>query len=79
VAVQDGHEYPLDEDAAIFARIEREDRAAEEKLVRRAEKLGFLRRARRHKNRFAAYTSLASQHGARVSLPPRDPHAAKVF
>lgn len=34
-------EYPLDEDAAIFARIEREDRAAEEKLVRRAEKLGL--------------------------------------
>lgn len=34
-------EYPIDEDAAIFARIEREERAAEEKLVRRAEKLGL--------------------------------------
>lgn len=34
-------EYPVDEDAAIFARIEREDRAAEEKLMRRAEKLGL--------------------------------------
>lgn len=35
------NEYPVDEDAAILARIEREDRAAEEKLVRRAEKLGL--------------------------------------
>ncbi|KAJ5429147.1 hypothetical protein N7491_006163 [Penicillium cf. griseofulvum] len=34
-------EYPFDEDAAIFARIEREERAEEEKLVRRAEKLGL--------------------------------------
>ncbi|KAJ6142640.1 hypothetical protein N7471_002093 [Penicillium samsonianum] len=34
-------QYPVDEDAAIFARIEREERAAEEKLVRRAEKLGL--------------------------------------
>ncbi|KAJ5772860.1 Peptidase S54 rhomboid [Penicillium paradoxum] len=35
------NEYPVDEDAAIFARIEREDRAEEEKLVRRAERLGL--------------------------------------
>ncbi|KAJ5289421.1 uncharacterized protein N7443_009674 [Penicillium atrosanguineum] len=33
--------YPVDEDAAIMARIEREDREAEEKLVRRAERLGL--------------------------------------
>lgn len=33
--------YPLDEDAAILARIEREEREAEEKLIRRAEKLGL--------------------------------------
>lgn len=33
--------YPIDEDAAIFARIEREEREAEEKLVRRAEQLGL--------------------------------------
>jgi rhomboid-like protein len=33
--------YPVDEDAAIMARIEREDREAEEKLVRRAEQLGL--------------------------------------
>lgn len=35
------NEYPVDEDAAIFARIEREERAEEEKLMRRAEKLGL--------------------------------------
>ncbi|KAJ5953615.1 hypothetical protein N7454_000511 [Penicillium verhagenii] len=34
-------EYPIDEDAAILARIEREERQAEEKLVRRAEQLGL--------------------------------------
>ncbi|KAJ5657235.1 uncharacterized protein N7484_000884 [Penicillium longicatenatum] len=33
--------YPIDEDSAILARIEREDRQAEEKLVRRAEQLGL--------------------------------------
>ena len=33
--------YPIDEDAAILARIEREEREAEEKLVRRAEELGL--------------------------------------
>lgn len=33
--------YPVDEDDAILARIEREDREAEEKLVRRAEQLGL--------------------------------------
>ncbi|KAJ5638299.1 hypothetical protein N7490_008178 [Penicillium lividum] len=33
--------YPIDEDAAILARIEREERQAEEKLVRRAEELGL--------------------------------------
>ena len=33
--------YPLDEDAAIFARIEREELQEEEKLVRRAEELGL--------------------------------------
>lgn len=33
--------YPIDEDAAILARIEREEREAEEKLVRRAEALGL--------------------------------------
>lgn len=33
--------YPMDEDAAIFARIEREDLAEQEKLVRRAERLGL--------------------------------------
>ena len=33
--------YPLDEDSAILARIEREEREAEEKLVRRAEELGL--------------------------------------
>ncbi|KAJ5718770.1 hypothetical protein N7488_004416 [Penicillium malachiteum] len=33
--------YPVDEDAAIMARIEREEKEAEEKLVRRAEKLGL--------------------------------------
>ncbi|OQE26735.1 hypothetical protein PENSTE_c005G04476 [Penicillium steckii] len=32
---------PLDEDAAILARIEKEERQAEEKLVRRAEELGL--------------------------------------
>jgi len=35
------NKYPVDEDAAILARIEREDRAEEEKLVRRAERLGL--------------------------------------
>jgi rhomboid-like protein len=33
--------YPVDEDDAILARIEREDREAEQKLVRRAEQLGL--------------------------------------
>ncbi|GAB1198804.1 hypothetical protein APSETT444_008134 [Aspergillus pseudonomiae] len=33
--------YPLDEDAAILARIEREELQEEEKLVRRAEELGL--------------------------------------
>lgn len=33
--------HPMDEDAAILARIEREERQAEEKLVRRAERLGL--------------------------------------
>ncbi|KAJ6122846.1 hypothetical protein N7512_005311 [Penicillium capsulatum] len=33
--------YPIDEDAAIMARIEREDNEAEQKLVRRAEQLGL--------------------------------------
>ncbi|KAJ5683612.1 hypothetical protein N7462_006777 [Penicillium macrosclerotiorum] len=33
--------YPIDEDAAILARIEREEHEAEEKLVRRAEELGL--------------------------------------
>ncbi|OJJ49552.1 hypothetical protein ASPZODRAFT_128040 [Penicilliopsis zonata CBS 506.65] len=33
--------YPVDEDAAILARFEREEREEEEKLVRRAEKLGL--------------------------------------
>lgn len=33
--------YPIDEDAAILARIEREELEAEEKLVRRAEELGL--------------------------------------
>ncbi|KAJ5813361.1 uncharacterized protein N7503_000111 [Penicillium pulvis] len=33
--------YPIDEDSAILARIEREEREAEEKLVRRAEQLGL--------------------------------------
>ncbi|KAJ6003399.1 hypothetical protein N7451_005946 [Penicillium sp. IBT 35674x] len=33
--------YPIDEDSAILARIEREEREAEEKLVRRAEELGL--------------------------------------
>lgn len=33
--------HPLDEDAAILARIEKEERQAEEKLVRRAEELGL--------------------------------------
>lgn len=33
--------YPIDEDAAILARIEREDHEAEQKLVRRAEQLGL--------------------------------------
>jgi rhomboid-like protein len=35
------NKYHVDEDAAILARIEREDRAEEEKLVRRAERLGL--------------------------------------
>jgi rhomboid-like protein len=34
-------EYPVDEDAAIMVRIEREEREEEEKLIRRAEKLGL--------------------------------------
>ncbi|KAJ5761925.1 uncharacterized protein N7511_005307 [Penicillium nucicola] len=34
-------EYPVDEDAAIMVRIEREEREDEEKLIRRAEKLGL--------------------------------------
>lgn len=33
--------YPIDEDAAILARIEREEREAEQKWVRRAEELGL--------------------------------------
>ncbi|KAL2872196.1 rhomboid protease PCP1 [Aspergillus lucknowensis] len=33
--------YPLDEDAAIIARIEREEREEQEKLIRRAEELGL--------------------------------------
>ncbi|BCS25625.1 rhomboid protease PCP1 [Aspergillus puulaauensis] len=33
--------YPLDEDAAIIARIEREERETEEKLIRRAEDMGL--------------------------------------
>ena len=33
--------FPLDEDAAILARIEREEYEAEQKLVRRAEELGL--------------------------------------
>lgn len=33
--------YPLDEDAAIFARIEREEIEEEQKLIRRAEELGL--------------------------------------
>ncbi|PLB44038.1 rhomboid-domain-containing protein [Aspergillus steynii IBT 23096] len=33
--------YPLDEDAAILARFEREEREAEERLIRRAENLGL--------------------------------------
>lgn len=33
--------YPIDEDAAILARIEREEYEAEQKLVRRAEELGL--------------------------------------
>lgn len=33
--------YPLDEDAAILARFEREEREEEEKLIRRAESLGL--------------------------------------
>lgn len=33
--------YPLDEDAAIFARIEREEVEEEQKLIRRAEELGL--------------------------------------
>ncbi|CAG8036573.1 unnamed protein product [Penicillium salamii] len=33
--------YPVDEDAAIIARIEREDQAEQDKLMRRAEKLGL--------------------------------------
>lgn len=33
--------YPIDEDAAILARIEREEYEAEQKLVRRAEQLGL--------------------------------------
>ncbi|KAL4930061.1 rhomboid protease PCP1 [Aspergillus undulatus] len=33
--------YPMDEDAAIMARIEREDRAEEERLARQAEELGL--------------------------------------
>ncbi|KAL2831988.1 hypothetical protein BDW59DRAFT_139519, partial [Aspergillus cavernicola] len=33
--------YPLDEDAAIIARIEREEREMEEKLIRKAEKMGL--------------------------------------
>jgi len=33
--------YPVDEDAAILARIEREEREEEEKLIRRAEELGL--------------------------------------
>lgn len=35
------NKYPVDEDAAILARIEREERAEEDKIVRRAEKLGL--------------------------------------
>lgn len=34
-------EYPLDEDAAILARIEREEQEEQEKLIRRAEDLGL--------------------------------------
>lgn len=34
-------EYPLDEDAAILARIEREEKEEQEKLIRRAEDLGL--------------------------------------
>lgn len=34
-------QYPIDEDAAILARIEREDNEAEQKLIRRAEQLGL--------------------------------------
>ncbi|CAG8046112.1 unnamed protein product [Penicillium salamii] len=33
--------YPVDEDAAIIARIEREDQAEQDKLMRRAERLGL--------------------------------------
>lgn len=33
--------YPVDEDAAILARFEREERETEQKLIRRAEKLGL--------------------------------------
>lgn len=33
--------YPVDEDAAILARIEREEQEEEEKLIRRAEELGL--------------------------------------
>jgi rhomboid-like protein len=33
--------YPLDEDAAILARIEREEKEEQEKLIRRAEELGL--------------------------------------
>ncbi|KAJ5353381.1 Peptidase S54 rhomboid [Penicillium brevicompactum] len=35
------NKYPVDEDAAILARIEREERAEQDKLMRRAEKLGL--------------------------------------
>lgn len=34
-------QYPIDEDAAILARIEREEREQEQKLIRRAERLGL--------------------------------------
>lgn len=35
------NQYPLDEDAAILARFEREEREAEQKLIQRAENLGL--------------------------------------
>lgn len=69
--------YPIDEDAAILARIEREDKDAEQKLIRRAEQLGL------YKPQSGSYEAElgeeTSVHGKSVLLEARRQNEARLL